>query len=106
MVRRLTRGGFSASRRQLFSSVGDLPSSELFGRGTSSRLLVWWKKIPELVEAFDTGTPTEALVAAVGTANRGWLLGVVSIWLLLSAVQFIFGVAFGQDITSQSENFQ
>uniref|UniRef100_A0A8D8FL61 (northern house mosquito) hypothetical protein n=1 Tax=Culex pipiens TaxID=7175 RepID=A0A8D8FL61_CULPI len=41
IVRRLTSGGFSASLRQLFSSVGEFSSSELFGRGTSSRLLVW-----------------------------------------------------------------
>lgn len=75
----LTKGGFSVIRRQLFSSVGEFSSSELFGRGTSRRLLVWWKKIPELLDALDTGTPTEALVAAVGTASRGWLLGVVSI---------------------------
>lgn len=74
----LTKGGFSVSFRQLFSSVGEFSSSELLCRGTASRLFVWWKNIPEL-EAVGIGTPTGLLAAAVGAANRGWLFGVVSI---------------------------
>lgn len=117
-----TSGGFSVSLRQVFNSVGEFSSSELLAvRGTSSRLLVvrWKNTVVPTLPPVPPG-PLQMVALAVrlvgvwlvdrGVAvpmppiSRGRLFGVVSIWLLLMAVQFIFsGMSCGYvELTSQA----